>query len=147
MTLDDFRALETADGNRLEAQLNWVANTLLGQYSHLRRGQDMTGPVGQYEHGRYVREAQTITTQTVYATVDQLLTGHPFLRLNGAADYNYFHLFRIDLMSSLTAPGEREVLAGDVVIAKVNGFPVPLVVDQAVVDATSSFTIRIGLSK
>lgn len=159
MTLDDFRALETAEGGSMAAQMDFVGRLISDQNPRLRRGADMTGPIITFCEGQIPDEAErtrslffpdqdvvhplstSVAAKSIRSTVKQVLEGHPFLELNVPDTANYFHLYEVQVLSDL---GKHS--AGDVIPVVINKHIVPVTLTQKMLDDTSYILIRIAFS-
>lgn len=157
MTLNDFRILDTLEGNQKAAQLNWIAaNLILMQNPRLERGDDMEGPIGLFKDGRKAEPPPfdfanddplgqhsggpvAITAQTVKLSVQQL-TGHPWL--DGSLAGNYLHMYSIEERSPY---GEKR--AGETITVKYGERRLQIGLTQSLIDEATYFLVRFGISK
>jgi hypothetical protein len=159
MNLENFRRLGTPDGDQNGARCNLIANLIATQFKWLRRGDDMTGPVGLFKGGSaqpppgfYVNNVKyddqrgftAVTTQTVHATIDQIYAGHPWIKIvRQLDDANYFHMNTVDIVSIFGSKQAGEMVTVRVIETR-HVFEVPLT--QEMIDSTSSIVIRLALS-
>jgi hypothetical protein len=154
MTLDEFLDLETAEGDKEAHQMNWVANTIIGQNPRLLRGDNIPGPVSMVCNGRYSPEPVlqnplewnspdlrvAVEQKTIKATVEQVLTGHPWLDIE-VGKHNYLHMRGV-LLSGPFANKKP----GDLVRAHIGSLPIDVALTKDHIDATTYFVISYALS-
>jgi hypothetical protein len=159
MNLEEFRNLDSAEGDQNAARCDVVGHLIAGQLPWLRRGVNMTGPIGRYLKGReftdadYVYDSDGFTPLgtvpqvspafTIKATIDQIRDYHPWLDLGKeSAEGNYFHLYQVAVMNAF---GDKQ--AGSEVIMTYQGHPFKVTLTQNMIDESSYVLIRLALSK
>lgn len=158
MTLDQFRALDTAEADQNAARCTWVGNILLYQNPRLRFGANMTGPVDVFKNGQKVTNTQrfdavtemiygggtTVSARIIRLTQPEVLDGHPWVDIK-AGDNNWLHMYQVSEITPFgenVQPGELiPVVYGDGA-AKLR---IPLT--QAIIDENTEFLVRFALSK
>lgn len=159
MNLEEFRALDTPEGDQNAARCTWIGHMISGQLPWLRRGDDLTGPIGRFLKGRTFTDAdiqyaddgftplgphpETAQAFTIKATIDQVCDYHPWLDLGkGSVENNYFHLYTVELRHAFE--GKR---VGDTVNMTYNGQPFKVAITQQMIDESTYVLIRLALSK
>lgn len=159
MNLEEFRALDTPEGDQNAARCAWVGHMIAGQLPWLRRGDDLTGPIGRFLKGRaftdadvqYADDGFTVVGPqppcsqafTIKATIDQVCDYHPWLDLGkDSAENNYFHLYTVDLRHAFDT--QR---AGDLATMTYRGEPFKVAITQQMIDESTYVLIRLALSK
>lgn len=152
MSIAEFRNLGP------EMRLRLIGHLIMAQHARLRRGDDMTGPVGLFQDGRHwSTETETFTSNILIpddprptavqayhlrATPEQVLDGHPFLHIP-VNDNNYFHLYEVEVFSAF---GDQK--AGDMITATTgSGYVITVPLTQEMIDDSSFVLIRYALSK
>lgn len=159
MNLEEFRNLDNPEGDQNAARCDWVGHTIMGQHAWLRRGENLTGPIGRFKNGRSFTDADiqyaddhftpigvlpdNVQAFTIKATVDQVCDGHPWLNLGrDASEANYFHLYTVSLLHAFE--GKK---AGDLITMTYNGQPFKIAITQQMIDESTYVLIRLALSK
>jgi hypothetical protein len=159
MNLEEFRLLDNLEGDQNAARCEWVGHVIAGQSNWLRRGENLTGPIGRFHKGRTFTDADiqyaddqftpigvvpdTVQAFTIKATIEQVCDGHPWLNLGrDANDANYYHLYTVELRHAF---GDLRV--GDLVTMIYHGQPFKIAITQQMIDETTYALIRLALSK
>lgn len=154
MTLDDFLALDTPDGDQNAARLDYVAQVIIGQNPRLRRGDDMTGPVAAIRKGKQYSgslatpdegpQPKTISARAISVPPEQLFDFHPWLDVLAG---DFLHMYQVEIVNGF---GDRKV--GDRVRVKFDpnefegGAYVYIPLTQDMIDQTTRIVIRFGIS-
>lgn len=156
MTLDEFKLLDSPEGDQNAARMSYIANMILGQNPRLLRGEDMAGPCGVYTNGKSptgpelasiadyfepANQAQAVQATPVVITQEQL-SGHPWLTMPAPVVGNYLHMYEVTIRSLF-----GDLQSGSFIRVSYGDRRIDALLTQQMIDDNTWIVARFAISK